>query len=79
MANLFMEKIENNLLNYLHKIYSQRFWHRVIDDIFFIWQHRPQGRLNEFLECLNNFSLQRLTWSHIFLLFTLMFIYNLDL
>ena len=44
-ANIFMDKIEQGILNDFYKKYGMKplIWLRYIDDIFFIWTHGPES------------------------------------
>ena len=52
-ANIFMAKIENQILNNEQQIYkTPLLWKRFIDDIFIIWPH-SENELLQFLKCIN--------------------------
>ena len=51
-ANLFMHKLETNILRTL--ILKTDYWYRFIDDIFMIWTHGPE-ELHHMMTILNHF------------------------
>lgn len=51
-ANIFMGKLEHNILS--HSLLKPSFYRRFIDDIFILWPHSELDLIN-FLSSLNNF------------------------
>ena len=56
-ANLFMDKLENNIIHDYYKKTGQQpmLWMRYIDDIFFIWTHDDKS-LNNFLKFADEYT-----------------------
>lgn len=64
-ANLFMDQLENNIINEFYEKHHMRplVWIRYIDDIFFIWTGSKES-LNTFVSFANDYTDNKNEVSH---------------